>query len=103
MRGDIKAQTAGALTSSQGVPAEAAEEEATARTRQRQEQGHVGQSDNDESLPADTKRENIRQTVHALGLPDSFADTLAARIVADHVKYQFVSADLGSAVFFQIK
>lgn len=103
MRGDIKAQTAGTLSSPQGVPAEAPEEEATARTRQRQEQGHVGQSDRDESLPEDTKRENIRQTVHALGLPDSFADTLAARIVADNVKYQFVSADLGSAAFFQVK
>ncbi len=103
MRADIKAQTAGALSQGRGIPAEAAEEEATARTNERRDQGHVGQSDRDESLPDDARRANIAQTVAALGLPTSYADALSARIVSDNVKYQFVSADLGSAAFFQIK
>lgn len=100
--GDNK-QSAGTLSQPQGVPAEAAEEEATARTRHRQEQGHVGQSDTDESLPDDTKRENIRRTIQDLGLPAAFAETLVTRIVGDQIKYQFVPADLGSAAFFQVK
>ncbi len=103
MRADLKAQTAGKPDPTKTVLAEAAEEEATARTVQRQEAGHHGRSDDDERLPDDAKRENIRQAVHDLGLPETFADTLAARIVSDNIKYQFLSADLGTAAFFGVK
>lgn len=104
MQAQIKQQTAGALTvAAAGNNAQAAETEATARTKQRQEAGHVGQSDSDESLPPETKRENAGQTLRDIGLPTELADTFAANIVSDNLKYKFVPADLGSAAFFQVK
>jgi hypothetical protein len=45
MRAQIKEQTAGVRTASASPNERAPEQEATARTRQRQEAGHVGQSD----------------------------------------------------------
>jgi len=105
MRGQIKDQTAGARTLAAASTREgfAPEQEATARTRQRQEAGHTGLSDRDETLPQDTKRENTEQTLRDIGLPTEMAHTLAANIVSDNLKYRFVPADLGSAAFFQVK
>lgn len=103
MRGQLKDQTAGARTINPVNGTQAAETEATARTKQRQEAGHVGQSDGDESLPPETKRENAEQTLRDFGLPSEMADALAANIVSDNLKYKFVPADLGSAAFFQVK
>ena len=103
MRAKIKDQTAGArslaATPAQHVP----ETEATARTKQRQEAGHVGQSDKDEDLPKSTRIENAEQTLRDFGLPREMVDTLAASIIQDNLKYQFVPTDLGTAAFFQIK
>ncbi len=105
MRGQIKDQTAGARTLAAAAKSEefAPEQEATARTKQRQEAGHAGLSDRDEALPQDTKRENTEQTLRDIGLPLEMAHSLAANIVSDNLKYRFVSADLGSAAFFQVK
>jgi len=103
MRAKIKDQTVGtrsvAATPKEHLP----ETEATARTKQRQEAGHVGQSDKDESLPKSTRIENAEQTLRDFGLPTEIVDTLAATIVRDNLKYRFVPTDLGSAAFFQIK
>lgn len=105
MRGQIKDQTAGARTLAAAAKNEAfaPEQEATARTKQRQEAGHAGLSDRDEALPQDTRRENTEQTLRDIGLPLEMAHSLAANIVSDNLKYRFVSADLGSAAFFQVK
>ena len=103
MRAQIKDQTAGirslAATAKEHVP----EQEATTRTKQRQEAGHVGQSDQDENLPRNTRLENAEQTLRAFGLPAQMVDTLAANIVRDNLKYRFIPTDLGSAAFFQVK
>ena len=103
MRAQIKDQTAGirslAATAKEHVP----EQEATTRTKQRQEAGHVGQSDQDENLPRNTRLENAEQTLRDFGLPAQMVDTLAANIVRDNLKYRFIPTDLGSAAFFQVK
>lgn len=103
MRGQLKDQTAGnrslAVTPKEHVP----EREATARTKQRQEAGHVGQSDQDENLPTNTRLENAEKTLRDFGIPTEIVDTLAANIVRDNLKYRFIPTDLGSAAFFQIK
>ncbi len=105
MRSQIKDQTAGARTVAAAAKSEAfaPEQEATARTKQRQEAGHQGLSDRDEALPQDTRRDNTEQTLRDIGLPIEMAHSLAANIVSDNLKYRFVSADLGSAAFFQVK
>lgn len=103
MRGQLKDQTAGnrslAVAPKEHVP----EREATARTKRREEAGHVGQSDRDESLPSNTRQENAEQTLRDFGLPTEIVDTLAANIIRDNLKYRFVPTDLGSASFFQVR
>lgn len=105
MRTLIQHQTAGTRTLAAAAKNEAfaPEQEATARTKQRQEAGHAGLSDRDEALPQEVKRENTEQTLRDIGLPTEMAHSLAANIVSDNLKYRFVPADLGSAAFFQIK
>ena len=103
MRGQIKDQTAGARSVASTPKEHLPEKEATARTKQRQEAGHIGQSDRDEDLPKSTRIQNIEQTLRDFGMPMEIVDTLAANIVQDNLKYRFVPTDLGSAAFFQVK
>ena len=105
MRAQLKDQTAGGRTLAAAAKSEAfaPEQEATARTKQRQEAGHAGLSDRDETLPQDTRRDNTEQTLRDIGLPLEMAHSLAANIVSDNLKYRFVASDIGSAAFFQIK
>ncbi len=102
IRRRLQDQTIGARTLA-APAATAPEQEATVRTRQRQQEGHVGQSDQDERLPPDTKLTNAELTFRDFGLPSELVHTLSARIVSDNLKYQFVPADLGNAAFFQVK
>jgi hypothetical protein len=103
MRAQLTNQTAGVRSLTATAKEHVPETEATARTKQRQEAGHIGQSDKDEDLPKSTRIENAEQTLRDIGLPAEIVDTLAATIVRDNLKYRFVPTDLGSAAFFQIK
>ena len=103
MRAQLTNQTAGARSVAAAPEQHVPEHEATARTKQRQDAGHVGQSDKDESLPKSTRIENAEQTLRDFGLPAAIVDTMAASIIKDNLKYRFVPTDLGTAAFFQIK
>ncbi len=104
LRLDIKDQAVGGRNQPPDEAAEGGPEaDAAIKTRQSREEGFVGKSDRDENLPSDVKREQIEKTLRDVGLPDSFVDPLATRMVSNNVKYQFVHANLESAAFFSVK
>ncbi len=80
-----------------------AETTATARTRERQQEGHGGQSDADETLPADERQQAIEQTLIEGGAMKTVAAELSARTVADGLKYLFNRAETDADAFFSIK
>lgn len=103
LRGLIKAQTKGARSGERHGTTSTAEETATLKTKERQEQGHQGRSDKDESLPPDQKQELIEATLVDAGLPETTAHELAASTVSHGYKYVFADADLEGAAFFTVQ
>ena len=104
LRADIKDQAVGGRNlPSDVLDIAGPEAEAAARTKQRQEEGHVGKSDRDESLPSDVRREHIEQSLKDFGLPDAVASTQAAHMVSTNVKYQFVHGEVDSGAFFSVR
>lgn len=81
----------------------AAETTATARTRERQQKGHGGQSDEDEILPPETRKQAIEQTLIAGGAMKTVAAELSARTVNDGLKYLFNRAETDADAFFSVK
>lgn len=80
-----------------------AEALATEATKLRQQEGHAGQSDRDESLPSDERKGIIEQTLIDLGETEREAERLAAKTVSDGLKYAFVRADLETPAFFSVR
>ncbi|TGV61062.1 ATP-binding protein [bacterium M00.F.Ca.ET.141.01.1.1] len=79
------------------------ESRATEITRHRQEEGHEGQSDAGEQLPADQRQSQIEGELASLGMPAAAAKELAATTISDGLKYVFAEADLESMAFFSVK
>ena len=79
------------------------ESRATEVTRDRQEQGHTGQSDSGEQRPADERREEIEQELEGQGVPVEAAKELAARTISTGLKYAFAHADLETPAFFSVR
>jgi hypothetical protein len=104
LREHIKAQTKGSRSAQRhGTGSSKAEETATIKTKERQEQGYEGRSDKDESLPDEQKQEIIQQTLEDEGLPAKAAEELAATTVSHGYKYVFADAELETAAFFSVK
>lgn len=78
------------------------EETATNRTRQRQRDGHAGESDRDEAQPADARRETIAENLAATGVDAVSAGELAATTVDEGLKYLFAEASIDTAAFFTV-
>lgn len=79
------------------------EKRATAITEERKKEGHKGQSDKDESLPTDERKEIIKKTLVDEGITDSTAQALAATTISNNLKYTFAEAALETAAFFSVK
>ena len=79
------------------------ESRATDITRVRQDEGHQGQSDAGEQLPADQRQSEIEGELIVLGMPTAAAKELAASTISDGLKYVFAEADLESSAFFSVK
>ena len=104
LRADIKDQAVGGRNlPSDVLDIAGPEADAAARTKQRQEEGHVGKSDRDEKLPSEVKREHIERSLRDFGLPEAVASTQAAHMVSTNVKYQFVHGEVDSGAFFSVK
>jgi hypothetical protein len=79
------------------------ESKATEVTKQRQEDGFIGLSDRDESLPLKERQNSIEQELIEEGLPEQIAFELAASTVSNGLKYVFAEAALSSPAFFDVK
>jgi hypothetical protein len=79
------------------------EKVATDVTEKRKKEGHQGQSDKDESLPLEERKEIIETTLIDTGVLQSKAQELAAKTVSDGLKYTFTKAGMETAAFFSVK
>lgn len=79
------------------------ESRATDVTNQRKDEGHYGQSDDDEHLPQDQRKDEIERELESQGMSEDAAKELAARTISDGLKYVFAEADLESPAFFSVK
>lgn len=71
--------------------------------RERQEEGHRGASDRDETLPPEQRQAAIERTLIDEGVAETAARELAASTVSDGLKYVFAEADLETTAFFSVK
>lgn len=99
----LKAQTKGTRSGNKRHAGPVAEEVATAATEERKKEGHVGQSDRDESKPREVRQNEITKTLTEQGVTENQAKELAAKTINDGLKYTFVEADLETAAFFSVK
>lgn len=102
LRGQIKDASAGKRGKTRHE-ASKAEATATQKTKERQEQGHKGKSDADESLPTDEKQKQLTNSLTESGVPDKEAAELAARTISNGLKYAFADASVETAAFFSVK
>ena len=87
------------------------EEQATAATKQRQEEGHAGASDEAELQPSEKRIEDLAKDI-AKDLADGETPTpqqseeakgIAATIIDQGLKYEIVETDLETPAFFSVK
>ncbi|WP_324680896.1 ATP-binding protein [Hymenobacter sp. GOD-10R] len=102
LRGQIKDAVVGTRSKARHELSNA-EATATQKTKERQEQGHTGKSDADESLPVDVKKEQLTTSLTESGVPNKEAAELAARTISNGLKYAFADASVETAAFFSVK
>jgi hypothetical protein len=79
------------------------EEQATEAVRRRQQEGHSGQSDEDEQKPADERTAELAdQLVHA-GHSETEAQILAAETIDKGLKYRMEVGSLEGGAFFSVQ
>ena len=105
IRTAIRNQTRGTRNSKKNQRYKGAtpEKRATKVTENRQHEGYQGESDKDESLPAEQRQAAIETTLTDIGVPENKAKELAAITVSDNLKYTFAEANLETAAFFSVK
>lgn len=79
------------------------EKVATTVTKERKSQGYKGQSDADEQLPKEERKQVIKETLKEDGVTETKAELLAATTVDDGLKYTFVESPLDTPAFFSVK
>ncbi len=79
------------------------ESRATEVTRDRQEQGHSGRSDQGEQRPAEEREREIEMELEEQGVPAEAAKEMAARTISTGLKYVFARADLETPAFFSVR
>jgi Histidine kinase-, DNA gyrase B-, and HSP90-like ATPase len=99
----IEAQTPNSPSGRKRHQGSFVEKVATDVTEKRKKEGHQGQSDKDESLPLEERKEIIETTLIDTGVLQSKAQELAAKTVSDGLKYTFTKAGMETAAFFSVK
>lgn len=103
MRNLLQAQTKGSRSSGNRHNISSAEKVATEVTEERKKEGHYGQSDENESLPLEERKEIIENTLIDKGVMQITAEELAAKTVSDGLRYVFAKASLGDkSAFFSV-
>ena len=81
---------------------DAAEVRGTEATRQRQEEGHAGQSDPAEGRPDGERQLELAHEIEEAGVPSGQAHELAHRTIEDRLKFVFVDSAIDSPAFFSV-
>ena len=100
----LKAQTKGAKTgpkrhNTQNTP----EAKATQVTQKRKQEGYTGESDGQETFPAEERKAEIEEELVELGVMKKTAEELAASTVSRGYKYTFAHTSVASPSFFDVK
>ena len=103
LRKAIEVQRKGSRRSRRRFDPSSPEVQATEVTRERQQEGHRGQSDADEDRPESERTEVLKQELVEAGLSDQQARELAARTIESGIKYTFAEADLEGRSFFTVR
>lgn len=105
LREHIKGQREGTRGAQKRHEESEAEELATDKTRERQEEGHEGESDEEEeTLSEEERKEEVQKGLEESGLPEDTAEGLAAHVVESGLKYTFSETNLPtSAPIFSVK
>jgi hypothetical protein len=97
----IKAQTASQGPKRHETPT--SEQKGTEATRKRQEEGHVGQSDFQESEPVEQRQSEITESLIEQGVPQKQAEEFAALTVGRGLKYKLIQTSTNSPAFFDVQ
>ncbi len=81
---------------------DSAEMRGTKATLARQEEGHVGTSDQEEKLSIDVRQAGIAQGLEEKGLDREEAVERARSVISDQRKFEFYEVDLASPEFFTV-
>jgi hypothetical protein len=103
IRGLIKAQTKGTGKNSKRHDTYKPEKVASYRTKERQNNGYLGQSDKEEELPKEERKQVIQETLVNVGVTQNEAELLAATTVDDGLKYTFAKAPIEGSAFFSVQ
>lgn len=79
------------------------EAKATDAVRKRQEEGHRGRSDEDESKPAEERKADVAGELEHLGHSPESAEALAAETIDKGLKYRVEVASLEGGAFFSVQ
>lgn len=82
---------------------DSAEAIATTITRERQQEGKHGVSDDGEGLPVEERTAVFKRELIDTGLSEQQADDIAAKTIEPGVKYAFAEADLEGRSFFTVR
>ncbi|MBE9137368.1 ATP-binding protein [Nodosilinea sp. LEGE 07088] len=80
-----------------------AEAKATQATKKRQEEGHQGETDRDETKTPEERKRVIEEILEQSGIAKEVANTLAATTVDSGLKYIFAESSLETSAFFTVK
>ena len=82
---------------------DSAEARGTEATRQRQRDGHQGESDSGESLPPEQRKKALVEGFKEAGLEPEEATSRAASIIEDQRKFEFVHSEVETEAFFTVR
>lgn len=103
LRKAIEVQRKGTGKSRRRFDPNAPEAQATEVTRERQQEGHKGFSDEAEGRPDSERTEELKNELVETGIPEEQAEEMAARTIEAGIKYTFAEADLEGRSFFTVR
>lgn len=80
-----------------------AEKKATELTKERQEVGYRGESDDDENLPKQEREKVIREELQNWEVSSDVVEGVIANTFNDGLKYHFVEANMDGSAFFTLR
>jgi hypothetical protein len=79
------------------------EQKGTDIIRERQKEGYEGESDTQENIPPEQRKEEIQRELIDEGVATKTAEALAAKTVSENLKFTFADANITTPAFFDVK